>query len=281
MVFLHKIEEMVVFPKAKINLGLRITGKRHDGYHDLETIFYPVSLCDALEFVVSQDASKNDILTVTGIDTGGDPRDNLVSKTVRRLRVKYKFPILRIHLHKVIPFGAGLGGGSSDSASLLKSVNRCFRLGISEKELKSISLEMGSDCPFFIDGIPAYATGRGEVLSPVNVVLKGYYLVLLNPGIVVNTREAYQNCSPGKTSTILRDNITRPVTEWKDLIINDFEDVVFTKHPEIGGLKNDLYRSGALFSLMSGSGSSVYGIFRGKPELPDHLRGSIIYEGIM
>ena len=272
---------MIVFPKAKINLGLRITAKRPDGYHDIETLFYPVMLSDALEFVVSSESLKKDNLIVTGINTGSDPDDNLVLKTVRKLREKYIFPRLKIHLHKVIPVGAGLGGGSSDAAYLLKAVNRYFRLNINENILKAIALDLGSDCPFFIDSIPAFASGRGEALKPINPVLTGYYFLLLNPGIWINTKEAYQNCRPEQPSTSLIQLIDRPITEWKELMINDFEDYVFKKYPLIGEIKNKLYSSGALFSSMSGSGSSVYGIFPEKSSVPDTLKDFLIYEGVM
>jgi 4-diphosphocytidyl-2-C-methyl-D-erythritol kinase len=270
---------MIVFPTAKINLGLCITAKRNDGYHDIETIFYPVGLCDALEFVSSDNTVTKDLLITTGINTCSDPEDNLVIKTLRKLREKYTFPPLRIHLHKVIPPGAGLGGGSSDSATLLKAVNRLFELNISEQELKNISLELGSDCPFFIEGVPAFASGRGEILKPVTHFLSGLYLALLNPGVGINTREAYQNCRPDQPSESLILAITHPISEWKQKIFNDFEDFAFKKHPIIGEIKKELYNTGALFSLMSGSGSSVYGIFRRKPGLPEKLKEFVIFEG--
>jgi len=272
---------MIVFPKAKINIGLRITGKRHDGYHDIETLFYPVSLSDALEFVESTDPINRDILTVTGINLGSKPEDNILIKTAANLREKYPFPFLKIHLHKGIPAGAGLGGGSSDAACFLKAINRCFGLFIDNRILKSIALDLGSDCPFFIDCTPSFASGRGEKLIPVTINLTGYYLLLLNPGIEISTREAYQNCRPENPSTSLLQLISYPITEWKDLIINDFEGFAFKKHPLIGDLKNELYRSGALFSSMSGSGSTVYGIFSEKPKVPGKLKDFVIYEGVM
>lgn len=272
---------MIIFPKAKINLGLRITGKRPDGYHDIETIFYPVTLYDALEFVISDNPVRKDILTVSGINTGSNPEDNLVIKTLRKLREKYSVPFFNIHLHKAIPTGAGLGGGSSDAAYILKAVNKCFGLFIEEKNLKAIALELGSDCPFFINAIPSYASGRGEILKPIRPVLSGYYLLLLNPGTEINTREAYQNCRPENPSTSLIQLSDRPVTEWKGLIINDFEDYVFAKYPLLGNLKNELYNSGALFSSMSGSGSSVYGVFQEKPKIPGKLKDFVIWEGAL
>ncbi len=272
---------MVVFPKAKINLGLRIIRKRPDGYHDIETLFYPVGLTDALEFVVSSEGLKKDILTLTGINTGSDQEDNLVIKTIKKLREKFSFPILKIHLHKAIPAGAGLGGGSSDAAYLLKSINRCYRLNIDKKYLKAIALELGSDCPFFIDCIPAFASGRGEILTPIEPFPAGHYIILLNPGIKISTREAFQNCRPEEPQSSLLQLINRPVAEWKELIINDFEDYAFKKHPQIADIKKELYSCGALFSSMSGSGSSVYGIFSDKPKIDLRLKDFVIYEGRM
>ena len=194
---------MIVFPKAKINLGLRITEKRADGYHNIETIFYPVGLCDALEFVVSDSTPGNDDLTVSGLPVSISPEENIVMKAVKRLREDYSFPFLRMHLHKAVPTGAELGGGSSDAACMLKSLNRHFHLAISDNVLKSIALETGSDCPFFIDGDVSFATGRGEILQPASPVLSGYYLLLLNPGIGINTAEAYRNCRPMAPSASL------------------------------------------------------------------------------
>ena len=272
---------MIVFPNAKINIGLRITGKRQDGFHNIETLFYPVGLCDALEFVISDQQLGKDILTSTGIDTGSSPADNIVMKAIIRLRGKISFPFLKIHLHKAIPAGAGLGGGSSDAACLLKAVNHHFNLGIEIDELKAIALDLGSDCPFFIYGVPSLASGRGEELTPVKISLTGYYLAILNPGVSISTGEAYKNCHPVTPTESLKQLIEYPLMEWKELILNDFEEYAFKKHPIIADLKEELYRSGAVFSLMSGSGSSVYGIFKEKPELPDTLKEFVIWEGRM
>jgi 4-diphosphocytidyl-2-C-methyl-D-erythritol kinase len=271
--------KMVIFPNAKINIGLRITGKRSDGYHNIESIFYPVKLSDALEFVVPDEVISKDILKVTGIDIGSDTDNNLVIRALLRLRESNSFPFLKIHLHKVIPVGAGLGGGSSDAACLLNVLNKHFSLNIEKSGLKALALELGSDCPFFIDGIASLGSGRGEILAPVKTMLSGYYLIILNPGVQINTGEAYKNCNPGVPSSSLKESIERPVIEWKKLIMNDFEDFAFKKHPVIGEIKEELYGSGALFSLMSGSGSSVYGIFQKKPELAQKLRNFVIWEG--
>jgi len=272
---------MIVFPIAKINLGLHITAKRSDGYHEIESIFYPVMLCDALELVIAEKQEGHDHLICTGINTGSEPESNLVIKTTKILREKYYFPYLNIHLHKAIPTGAGLGGGSSDSACLLRAINRVFHLDVPIEELKEISLEIGSDCPFFIEGVPAIARGRGEKLTPVNKILQGFYLTLFNPGVGISTKEAYQNCKPQKPDISLEELITRPITEWQELIKNDFEDFAFKKHPVIADIKENLYKAGALFSLMSGSGSSVYGIFLKKPDLPDSLKSYKIFEGLI
>ncbi len=262
---------MILFPKAKINLGLSITGRRSDGYHNIETIFYPVNICDALEFVEVKNNETTDLLTVTGIETGSLTDENLVMKALKLLRSKHSFSPLKVHLHKAIPIGAGLGGGSSDASFMLKSVNRHFGLDITNDELRAMALSLGSDCPFFLDCEPSFATGRGEILKPLNLDLGRYFLVLLNPGIGINTKEAYQNCSPEPSLHNLTDIEKVDINEWKSFLFNDFEDYVFRKHPLIGQLKEGLYLAGALFSSMSGSGSSVFGIFSEKPSIPRNL----------
>lgn len=271
---------MITFPKAKINLGLRVTGKRSDGFHDIETIFYPVGLSDALEFITVRGKTEDE-LVITGLDIKTRKRDNLVIKAVRILRERRPFPLLKIHLHKAIPSGAGLGGGSSDAGYLLKAINKCLHLNISTQELKAIALETGSDCPFFIEPVPSIATGRGEVLKPIKPILEGYFIVLLNPGVAISTREAYFNThfsSPGEN---LEHLAMQHPSEWEKLIVNDFEDFAFKLFPVIGEIKKSLYSSGAVYSSMSGSGSSVYGIFTEKPDIPVNLRNYVIYEGVL
>jgi 4-diphosphocytidyl-2-C-methyl-D-erythritol kinase len=270
---------MLVFPKAKINLGLRITGKRSDGYHDLETLFYPVGLCDALELVPDPNGLDKDTLTLTGFKLPGRKEDNIVLRAVSRLRELFPIPFLKIHLHKSIPAGAGLGGGSSDAAFILRAINRRFDLSLNADKLKVIAAGLGSDCPFFIDCQPAFATGKGEILSPVGDLLSGFYGVLVNPRISVSTEEAFNNCLPSMPERSLRDLITSPVSVWKDLIINDFEKTIFIRYPQLKSIKESLYSSGAIFSSMSGSGSTVYGIFYEKPLIPVNLRKYVIYEG--
>lgn len=272
---------MITFPKAKINLGLRVTGKRTDGYHDIETLFYPLELTDALEFVLYSGPGKEDELTVTGINIGTRPENNLVLRAVKKLRETFPVPLLRIHLHKAIPSGAGLGGGSSDAAYILKGINKCLNLSVSDSKLKSIALELGSDCPFFINPVPSLATGRGEILKPVGDLLEGYYIVLLNPGISISTRDAYINSQVSESEKNLQVLLNHPVTDWKKTITNDFENYAFKLYPQISGLKKALYSSGAVYSSMSGSGSTVYGIFTKKPEIASKHRKYIIFEGIL
>ncbi len=269
---------MLVFPKAKINLGLRITGRRPDGYHDIETLFYPVGLCDALEIVRAPDGSKKDLLTITGISMPGTPDDNIVLLSVRKLRETFPVPRLNIHLHKKIPAGAGLGGGSSDAASTLRTINRIFSLSVDTQKLKDIAATLGSDCPFFIESVPAFASGRGEILAPAPFLLNGYYVVLANPGIQAGTREAYAGCRPALPETSLEELVSRPLKEWKDTVVNDFEEILFPQYPLIKELKSAFYDSGAVFSLMSGSGSTVYGIYSEKPSIPKFLAKYVIFE---
>lgn len=256
---------MTIFPNAKINIGLWITSRRADGFHDIETIFYPIGIKDACEFVIQDDGIDSDEFTGSGIDTGCLMSDNLVIKAVNLVRSRFNIPALRIHLHKAIPLGAGLGGGSSDAAFVLRYLNRYFRLGLCIKELHNMAASLGSDCPFFIQNIPSYALGKGEKLTKIDVRLKGYNIIIVKPGININTAEAYSSVLPKKRDVSLLSLYELAIEEWRENIVNDFEPVIFDKFPEIGEIKNELYRQGALFSSMSGSGSSVYGIFRSAP----------------
>ncbi|HEX2919757.1 MAG TPA: 4-(cytidine 5'-diphospho)-2-C-methyl-D-erythritol kinase [Bacteroidales bacterium] len=275
----HYCITVILFPNAKINIGLFIVAKREDGYHDIETIFYPVKFHDALEFVTPP-GLKSDELIVTGANTGmEDTGSNLVMKAVKKVRELKQFPAVRIHLHKSIPAGAGLGGGSSDASSIIKSINLHFDLGITNDELMQIAGTIGSDCPFFIENVPAFAKGRGEKLQPAGEFLSGYYIALLNPGLHISTKEAYANCKPSSPSISLEEAARLPVNQWKDKIINDFEGFAFSKYPLIGHIKDELYNTGAVFSLMTGSGSSVFGIFNEKQVLPESLKKHLVYEG--
>lgn len=271
---------MVVFPVAKINIGLRVTGKRDDGFHNIETIFYPIGLCDALESVSAGEGSADDMLTVTGHDPEVPSSENLVIKAIKRLRQSCSFPHLFIHLHKAIPSGAGLGGGSSDAAFMLKLINKAYGLKLSNDDLKKQALSIGSDCPFFIDSIPALGRGRGEKLTPLDDnILSGLRVILANPGIRVSTREVYENCRPVTKGNDLSELARLPVSEWRKSITNDFEGYVFSRHPVAALIKDLFYASGALYSSMSGSGSTVYGIFREEPVLSEEIRKYVIYSG--
>ncbi len=271
---------MISFPKAKINIGLKVVEKRSDGFHNIETIFYPVPLSDALEFVTTGEPGEDEFV-ITGIDIRTRPEKNLVIKAVKKLRQKYAFPKLKIHLHKVIPPGAGLGGGSSDAACILKSIIKRFRFTISDEELKSLALETGSDCPFFLNPLPSIAKGRGEILKEIKPLLTGYHLVLINPGIHISTREAYHNCYPSLPEIGFEELCSNKISEWKKLIVNDFEDFVFKVYPEVYELKKSLYKLGAVYCSMTGSGSSVYGIYKQKPNIPDKLKEKMIFEGVL
>ncbi len=271
---------MLVFPKAKINLGLNIIERRSDGFHDIETLFYPVSLFDALEVVQGAGGQNSDILTITGTHVPGETDQNIVLKAAEKIRHEFGIPHLKIHLHKNIPVGAGLGGGSSDGAFMLKTLNRLFGLGLSCDDLKPIAAGLGSDSPFFIDCLPAFASGRGEILKPSAEILDGFHGVLINPGIEVKTKDAYAGCIPSVPAERLEALLLRPVEEWKDTIVNDFERTIFPVYPEIRDIKETLYDCGALYSSMSGSGSTVYGIFRNKPVLPDYVMKDVIFNGL-
>lgn len=262
---------MVVFPRAKINIGLRIMEKRPDGFHNIETFFYPVDLTDALEFVVRKDNRRHDTLRVTGVMKESDPDNNLVMKAVKLMRQSFDFPGLLIHLHKSIPVGAGLGGGSSDAAGMLKALNKYFGFGLNSEELRSFAGRLGSDAPFFIDGTPSFAEGVGNILSEFPVDLIGYHIIILYPHVDISTAGAYAGCIPCPEGLPLRQLLNLPVSEWRDRVANDFELNTFRTYPQVAMLKMGLYEAGALYASMSGSGSAVYGIFSQKPVLPHEI----------
>ena len=255
---------MVTFPNCKINLGLNIVGKRNDGYHDLETVFYPLQIKDAVEVI--EDESFH--FSLSGLTFDGESENNLCVKAYQLL--KKDFPSLatiKMHLHKAIPIGAGLGGGSADGAFTLKLLNKKFNLGLSEEQLIKYSLLLGSDCPFFIINKPCFATGRGEILEMIDLDLSNYKLLVVNPGIHINTAWAFSNIKPLTPKISVKEIIQQPIGRWKDELKNDFEEPAFEKHPEIKKIKEEMYNAGAIYSSMSGSGSSVFGIFEKKKEL--------------
>lgn len=259
---------MTIFPNAKINIGLNVVERRPDGYHNIETIFYPIGLHDVLTIEKSETCSDYSFSS-SGIEIHGDPEENLIIKAYRLLRTKHQFPPIDISLFKQIPFGAGLGGGSSDAAFTLKAINELFQLKISTKKLEQYASKIGADCPFFIQNQPTFATGIGNVFSPVKLSLEGYWLLLVKLDIHVSTPEAYAGVTPKSSEIKLPELIKKPVEEWKNFIFNDFEESVFQKYPKIGELKQEIYELGALYASMSGSGSSVYGIFKEKPDFTD------------
>ncbi|GHT26400.1 4-diphosphocytidyl-2-C-methyl-D-erythritol kinase [Bacteroidia bacterium] len=250
---------MICFPNAKINLGLHIVAKRPDGYHDIETVFYPVNLCDALEIVPAKENRTS--FTQTGILVDGKPENNLVIKVFNLLKKDFDLPEIDIYLRKHIPFGAGLGGGSADAAFMFKLLNDFAGLHLSVKQLEEYAAQIGADCPFFIQNQPVFASGIGNVFTPVNLSLKGYYLALIKPDISVSTKEAYSLVKPKHPEFSLKEIIQLPVNEWKEKLVNDFEDSVFAQYPGIAEIKRELYNRGAIYAAMSGSGSSVFGIF--------------------
>lgn len=252
---------MIVFPNCKINIGLNIIGKRTDGYHDLETVFYPLPFYDVLEIIHQPNTQQDCTITVTGIEINGNAEDNLCVKAYRLLKKDFpQISAIKIHLHKAIPAGAGLGGGSADGAFMLTLLNSRFNLNLSQQNLLDYALALGSDCPFFILNKPCFAQKRGEVLEQFPLNLSGYKLVLVNPGIHVSTGWAFSQVkysTPGQTKKVIQT----PVKQWKNNLTNDFEPPVFEKYPEIKSIKDQLYEIGAVYAAMSGTGSSVYGIF--------------------
>ncbi len=262
---------MLTFPNAKINLGLNIVSKRPDGYHNIETVFYPVALTDALELLPS--SADETVLSVSGFLVEGSPENNLVYKAYRLLADKFNLPACEIKLHKAIPFGAGLGGGSADAAFILKMLNEMYSLSLSDKELAQYAIQLGADCPFFIYNTPMFAKGLGNEFEQITLSLKGYTMVLIKPEESVSTAEAYSCVQPAVPQFSLIDVIKRPVEDWKMLMYNDFEKSVFGQHPIIGEIKDSLYKSGAVYASMSGSGATVFGIFKETPgNLPDFDR---------
>lgn len=255
---------MLAFANAKINLGLYVTGKREDGYHNIKTIFYPVKIYDVVE---SLDAAESGC-TIRGIDVPGDTDDNLCLKAYRLLAEDFDLPPQQLCLLKNIPVGAGLGGGSADAAFLIRLLNEKFSLFLSIEKMEAYARRLGADCAFFIRNHPVYAEGKGDEFSVVEVDLSAYFLVVVKPEIHVATAEAYRGIKPEKAGTSLKDLIHLPVSSWKDEMRNDFEASVFSQYPEIGEIKSALYDHGASYASMSGSGSSVFGIFEKAVQLP-------------
>ena len=262
---------MITYPNAKINLGLNIVEKRPDGYHNLETVFYPINLQDALE-VNLLEGEEEFSLKVSGVPIEGEPENNLVVKAYRLLKKDYpEMPAIDIHMYKHIPTGAGLGGGSADAAFMIKLLNEKFKLNLSIEKMEEYAAILGADCAFFIQNKPVFATGIGNIFEPIQLSLKGYYLVLVKPDIFVSTKDAFAHIIPTQPTQSLKEIIRMPVETWRATMKNDFENSVFQKFPEIAAIKDKLYDLGAVYASMSGSGSSVYGIFREQVEFVDEI----------
>lgn len=262
---------MIVFPCAKINLGLNIVSKREDGYHNLETVFYPIPLYDALEIKYMDEKFPSQVacdLKVTGNAVECDEQNNLVVKAYNLLAEDYKLPRVHAHLYKHIPSQAGLGGGSSDAAFMIRLLDERFRLNIGNPEMEKYAARLGADCAFFIEAEPAYAEGIGDELMPVDGPkgnLNGYYLAIVKPDIAVSTKEAYAAITPTTTSKSCREIVRQPIETWKEELVNDFEIPIFKLHPELAEIKEKLYQQGAKYAAMSGSGSALFGIFETEP----------------
>ena len=252
---------MITFPNAKINIGLNIVEKRTDGYHNLETIFYPINLQDALEVKPLTDSEDAYDLHVMGNAIEGPAESNLVVKAYELLAKDFDIPAVDIHLFKHIPTQAGLGGGSADCAFMIKLLNEKFKLGLDLDQMEAYAAKLGADCAFFVRNEPVFATGIGNIFEPIRVSLSGHYIVLVKPDIAVPTRDAFALVKPRRPEVSLKELIQQPLATWKDTIKNDFEESVFAKYPEIAAIKDELYDLGAVYASMSGSGSAVYGIF--------------------
>ena len=264
---------MVTFPIAKINLGLNVVEKRLDGYHNLQTVFYPVPIMDVLEIAPMSEGFPSDVdcdLKVTNIHIEGDEQRNLVVRAYQLLKKDFpSLPRIHTHLWKGIPTQAGMGGGSSDCAYMIRLLNETFDLQLTNEQMQQYAAQLGADCAFFIESVPCYAEGIGEQLEPISLDLSGWYIGVVRPDIPVPTKEAFSRIHPHYPSLNCREVVMQPVETWRDNLINDFEESVFALHPEIGAVKEQLYKMGATYAAMSGSGSALFGLFK---EEPDGLR---------
>ncbi len=257
---------MIDFPNCKINLGLNITQKRSDGFHNIETVFYPVNWSDSIEIIEAGDRPFE--LFISGLKVEGKTEENLIFKAYKLLCEGHKLPNLKVYLHKVLPMGAGLGGGSSDAAFFLKLVNKQLKLNLSTEKLTEMTKKLGSDCAFFIENRPVFAKGKGDEFESLNLDLSPYHILVVYPSIHSNTKEAFEACAPIEPSRSVKEIVTKePIENWKALLVNDFEKSIFKKYPEIEKLKQELYDKGAIYASLSGSGSAVFGIFKNKPEI--------------
>ncbi|MDB4903280.1 MAG: ispE [Mucilaginibacter sp.] len=264
---------MIIFPNAKINIGLNVVSRRSDGYHNLETIFYPVKINDALEIIEAEELSFQS----SGLEIPGRVEDNLCIKGYYLLKKDFDLPLVKIHLHKHIPIGAGLGGGSADAAFFIRLMNQKFNLKLTDEEMIDYAKQLGADCAFFIQNTPVFAFDRGDEFEPIKLDLSAYKIILVTPPVHVSTAEAYGSVKPAPVKESLMELIYKPVAEWKKHIKNDFEATIFKNHPTIRGIKAALYEAGALYASMSGSGASVFGIFDKTPDLSDLEKANQVF----
>jgi len=268
---------MIIFPIAKVNLGLNVVERRPDGYHNLQTVFYPVGIQDALEiFPMAEDfPSEVDCdIKVSNIPIEGDEQRNLVVRAYQLLKQDFpNLPRLHVHLYKGIPTQAGMGGGSSDASAMLRLLNTSFQLNLSDEKLISYASKLGADCAIFILNRPAYAEGIGEKLYPMDIDLSGWYMAVVRPDIPVPTKEAFARIKPHFPQKCCRDIVMQPVETWKEELVNDFEESVFALHPELAAIKERLYQLGATYAAMSGSGSALFGLFRQPIDLQSSFEG--------
>ncbi|MFB0946362.1 MAG: 4-diphosphocytidyl-2-C-methyl-D-erythritol kinase [Spirosomataceae bacterium] len=270
---------MLTFPNAKINIGLNIVERRSDGFHNIESVFYPIQWRDGLEMVK---ADKFDFRT-TGLLIPGKAESNLILKALELVKEATEEDVFKsiVHLHKVIPMGAGMGGGSADGAFALKLANDLFELNLSTEDLQELARKLGSDCAFFVENNPMFCYDKGDQFKETTLDLSGKYIVVVNPNIHISTAEAYAGVQPRKWEMGLKRAILQPISEWRNLIKNDFEDSLLEKYPAIPKIKNDLYEMGAVYASMTGSGSTVYGIFDEKTDLQSAFEDFVVWEAEM
>ncbi len=268
---------MVTFPNAKINIGLHITEKRPDGFHNLESCFYPVGWCDVLEILPAEKLSFKS----TGIPIPGNPETNLCLKAYHLVKQDFNIPPVMIHMHKVVPIGAGLGGGSADCAFTIKTLNDLFELHLTTEQMENYARKLGSDCAFFIQNIPKYCVGKGDEFSEISLDLSGKYIVLVNPNIHISTAEAYSGVKPMKSKIDLKEILQKPVNQWVNVVKNDFENHLLSKYSAISTIKEQLYAHGATYASMTGSGSTVFGIFEQEIDLKEAFAGYAVWQGKM
>lgn len=264
---------MLCFPNAKINLGLNITEKRSDGFHNIKTVFYPIGWNDALEIIlVNQEEVDSGLkqefnIHLSGLKIQGELKDNLLYKAYYLIKAITPVPPIEVYLHKNLPMGAGLGGGSADAAFFINLLNEQLNLNLSEDVRLNVARQLGSDCAFFIKNKPVYATQKGDVFSPISVDLSNYFIVVVYPNVHSNTKEAYSLVKPKQPDVSIPDVLKLPIEQWKDLLKNDFELSIFSKYPIVQDVKEKLYENGAIYACMSGSGSAVFGIFKAEVDL--------------